>query len=126
MEKNLKINKSHIIILYTIKLLNNLGYYPNENGVYKIVNGILDNETEPFKQIETFSTLVSFSSKKICRYVLALSRYGYINKIYSKPINELLLSLSEKGEDELFNVLNHKKIHFIKHEKKVKRTIFKF
>ena len=71
-----------------------------------------------------FSTLTSYGSKKINRYILALVRYGYLEKMYLKREDRLVLSLTEKGEVVLFDYqLKHKK-PFKKNKKVLKKSIF--
>ena len=94
--KELQLTITHIKILDTISNLNKQGMYPLSDGVYKIVAGVVDEETANLREEPTFGTLISFNSKKVCRYLLALQRYGYIKKIYNKsntnkqlPINKI-------------------------------------
>ena len=70
--KELEICITHIKILETISSLNKKNMYPVSDGVYKIVAGIIDEETISLVDEPTFGTLISFGSKKVCRYLLAL------------------------------------------------------
>ena len=78
--KELELSITHIKIMETISSLNKKHYYPLSDGVYKIVAGIIDDETTSFMDEPTFGTLISFNSKKVCRYLLALQRHKYIKK----------------------------------------------
>ena len=91
----------------TIKWLNGQHLYASALGVHKIVHGDLDEDTVNLTECPTFSTLISFGSKKVARFLLALYRYGYIIKVYNKPTNALYLSITLKGRNALD--LYHKK-----------------
>ena len=39
---------------------------------------------EEYQNLNTFGVLRSYSSKKICRFILALLRHGYLEKKYDK------------------------------------------
>ena len=123
--KELEITITHIKILETISSLNKKNMYPLSDGVYKIVAGIIDEETISLMDLPTFGTLISFGSKKVCRYLLALKRYGYIKKIYSKTMDNLYYSITNLGEDTL--TLYHKKHKrpFVKKKRTIKETILK-
>ncbi len=123
--KELEITITHIKILETISSLNKKNMYPLSDGVYKIVAGIIDEETISLMDLPTFGTLISFGSKKVCRYLLALKRYGYIKKIYSKAKDNLYYSTTNLGEDTL--TLYHKKHKrpFVKKKRTIKETILK-
>lgn len=88
---------THFKILETVNLLNELHYYPLPSGVGKILEGVEDEETLPFKDFPTFKTLISYSSKKICRYIMMLNRYHYLGKKYDPTTNELYLEITDKG-----------------------------
>ena len=123
--KELEITITHIKILETISSLNKKNMYPLSDGVYKIVAGIIDEETLPLMDLPTFGTLISFGSKKVCRYLLALKRYGYIKKIYSKTKDNLYYATTNLGEDTLIAYRKKHKRPFVKKKRMVKETILK-
>ena len=123
--KELEITITHIKILETISSLNKRNMYPLSDGVYKIVAGIIDEETFPLMDLPTFGTLISFGSKKVCRYLLALKRYGYIKKIYSKSKDNLYYATTNLGEDTLIAYRKKHKRPFVKKKRTVKETILK-
>ena len=123
--KELEITITHIKILETISSLNKKNMYPLSDGVYKIVSGIIDEETIPLMDLPTFGTLISFGSKKVCRYLLALKRYGYIKKIYSKTKDNLYYATTNLGEDTLIAYRKKHKRPFVKKKRTVKETILK-
>ena len=123
--KEFKISVTHIKILATIENLNNKGFYPISDGVFKIVAGIVDDETVAFLDEPTFGTLISFNSKKTCRYLLMLQRHKYIKKVYCKPKDKLVYSLTDLGVSELMRFYKKHKKPFIKKKRICKETIIK-
>ena len=123
--KELEITITHIKILETISSLNKKNMYPLSDGVYKIVAGIIDEETISLMDLPTFGTLISFGSKKDCRYLLALKRYGYIKKIYSKTKDNLYYATTNLGEDTLIKYHKKHKRPFVKKKRTIKETILK-
>lgn len=123
--KELEITITHIKILDTISNLNKQGMYPLSDGVYKIVAGIVDDETANLRGEPTFGTLISFNSKKVCRYLLALQRYGYIKKIYNKSRDNLYYATTELGEMTLFKFHKKRKKPYVKKQRRFKETILK-
>lgn len=122
---NLKLSITHQKILDTVRLLNEANFYPNSEGVYKILAGVIDEETINYKDSDTFSTLISFNIKKVSRYILLLVRYGYLEKIYDKITNDLYLKISFKGLETSQNFHKKYKKPYPKSLKKLKRTIVK-
>lgn len=123
--KDLKLSITHYKVLHTVKALNDMKLYPKQEGVYKIVHGVIDEETEPLKDIPTFGSLISYNSKKVSRYILMLVRYGYLAKIFDRETKDLYLTLVEKGDIELFNYLKKHKGEYAKKKKEIKKTIVK-
>ena len=80
----LKLNVTYYKVLETVSLLNNKGLYPLNEGIYKILTGQKDDETIQYSSFPTYSTLVSYGSKRICGLTLMLLRYKYLEKIYDK------------------------------------------
>ena len=123
--KELKISITHIKILATIDNLNKKNLYPLSDGIYKIIAGVVDEETTSYMDEPTFGTLISFNSKKTCRYLLALQRHKYIKKVYSKLHDVLVYTLTELGRDELAKFYKRHKAPFIKKSRAFKETIIK-
>lgn len=114
---------THYKILETIEELNKNDDYPLPQGVGKILKGIVDEETSKYQSIRTFQTIISYSSKKICRYALVLLRHGYIEKIYDKKTNELYLKISQFGVSALQEYRKKHKKSFVKKKQLAKPTI---
>ncbi len=121
----LKLVITHYKLLDTVKSLNDMHLYASALGVFKIVHGDIDEDTINLVELNTFSTLTSYGSKKIARFLLALYRYGYLIKIYDKPTNALYLSITFKGREAL--ELYHKKHpqNYKKSSRKFKKEIVK-
>lgn len=116
---------THYKILDTISELNKRHMYPLSDGVYKIVAGVIDEETVELMDVATFGTLLSFGSKKVCRFLLALQRHGYIKKIYNKDTDKLYYATTILGEDALTAYHKKHKKPYVKKKKTLKRTILK-
>lgn len=121
----LKINATYIKVLDTINELNESDCYPINQGIYKILSGKNDEETKEFSYIKTFGTLVSTSSKKVCTLTLMLFRYGYIEKFYHYPTDQLYFKITQKGKTELENFNKKSKRKYQKTEQIFQPTILK-
>lgn len=107
-------------ILDTVSLLNEQGYYPLPEGVYKILTGSEDDDVIEFNNLPTYKTLISYSSKKVSRYIIMLLRYHYLERRYDPETDKLYLKIASKGQVEL--VQYHKKHKYKFKQKKVNLT----
>lgn len=123
--KEFVINQTYCKVLVTISELNKRSYYPLNEGVYKVLAGIVDDETAPFATLETYGTLTSYTSKRICHLTLMLFRHGYIGKIFDPTSKKLYLRITEKGETELVNFFKKHRHRFAKRKQKSAQTIVK-
>ena len=123
--KELVLSITHIKILVCIDSLNKKNMYPLSDGVYKIVAGIIDEETISLTDNPSFGTLISFNSKKVCRYLIALQRHGYIKKIYSKEKDDLFYATTQLGADFVEKYTKKHKKLFVKKKRPFKETILK-
>ena len=123
--KQFELNQTYSKVLVTISELNKQSYYPLNEGVYKILAGVLDDETESFSNLSTFATLTSYSSKKICHLTLMLFKQGLIGKIFDPNSKTLYLRITEKGEEFLNSYFKKHKKTFAKRKSKVVPTIVK-
>lgn len=121
----LKLNVTYFKVLETVYLLNLQGFYPLNEGIYKILTGQKDDETLKFANLNTYSTLISYTSKKICGLTLMLYRYGYLEKKYDKKTNDLYFKISNLGIDALQKYLKSRPKVFVKKEISNKQTIIK-
>lgn len=123
--KQFELNQTYAKVLLTISELNKQSYYPLNEGVYKILAGIIDDETTQFSDLITFATLTSYSSKKICHLTLMLFKQGLIGKIFDPDSKTLYLRVTDKGEEFLNSYFKKHKNSFAKRKSKVVPTIVK-
>ena len=128
MQKNVQkftLTITYIKILETVFELNEKGFYPLPQGVYKIVSGKTDEETLDYKWIKTYGSLISFSSKKVSRFIMMLLRYEYLHKKYDPNTDELYLARAFLKKSSLFEYQRKHKINYSKKESNKRRTIVK-
>ena len=123
--KQFELNQTYSKVLLTISELNKQSYYPLNEGVYKILAGILDDDVAPFSDLVTFGTLTSYSSKKICHLTLMLFKQGLIGKIFDPQSKTLYLRITDRGEELLNSYFRKHKRSFAKRKSKVVPTIVK-
>ena len=123
--KQFVINQTYCKVLLTISELNKLSYYPLNEGIYKILAGINDDEVLQFSSLITFGTLTSYSSKKICHLTLMLYRHGLIEKIFDAKTKKLYLRTNSKGEEALKTFFSRHKQSFARRKQKNNPTIVK-
>ena len=123
--KEFAINQTYYKVLLTISELNKRSYYPLNEGVYKILSGIIDDESSKFVNVVTFATLTSYTSKKICHLTLMLFRNGYIGKIFDPQTNKLYFRVTDKGELALTAFFEKHRHNFAKRKQKTTQTIAK-
>ena len=123
--KEVKLNQTYYKVLITIKALNDLHYYPLNEGIYKILVGVVDEDTKQFVDLDCFGTLISFTSKKVCRLTMMLYRYGYIGRIFDTQTKKLYFSLTDKGIEVTESFLKNHKKPFARRNKNVTPTIVK-
>ncbi|MCR5184759.1 MAG: hypothetical protein K6C32_01585 [Bacilli bacterium] len=123
--KNLELIITHYKLLDTVKWLNDQHLYATQLGIFKIVHGDIDEDTIGMMDSPTFSTLISYGSKKVARFLLALLRYGYLIKIYDKKSDMLYLSITFKGREALEAYHKKHKRPYVKSKKKFNPQIVK-
>lgn len=123
--KEFTVNQTYYKVLLTISELNKRSYYPLNEGIFKILAGVIDEETSSFMDVLTFGTLTSYSSKKICHLTLMLFRHGYVGKIFDPVSKKLYFRTTEKGE-EMINAFSKKhRCSFARKKQKSATTIVK-
>ena len=123
--KEFAINQTYYKVLLTISELNKKTYYPLNEGIYKILGGVIDEETTSFMDVITFGTLTSYSSKKICHLTLMLFRHGYIGKIFDPASKKLYFRTTEKGDAAIRDFSNKHRCSFARKKQKSAATIAK-
>ena len=112
---NFKLTVSHYKILQTVKELNDSHLYPTARGVNNILMGKPDKETKIYSHLKTYGTLISFPGRKLCSYILNMTRRNYLGYIYDKKSDGMYLRITEKGEGEL---IHYEKRHKTSYRKK--------
>ena len=123
--KEFAVNQTYYKVLLTISELNKSSYYPLNEGIFKILAGVIDEETTPFVDVITFATLTSYSSKKICHLTLMLFRNGYIGKIFDPVSKKLYFRTTEKGEETINAFAKKHRCSFARRKQKSATTIVK-
>ncbi len=106
---------SHYKILETIKYLNEKNLYPSPKGVNNILSGSKDDETEGYKDVPTYATLISYPGRKLCSYILNMVRREYLTYIYDEKTDAMYLKITPKGDMSLFD---YNRKHQYSHKKK--------
>ena len=120
-ERNVRVlETSDLKILETVSLLNKENYYPLSEGVYLILKGDEDEDIAKFSYLPTYKTLISFSQKKISRFIVMLLRYHYLERVYDEASDKLYLKIAPLGETELLKY--HKKHKYKYSQKKVNKS----
>ena len=112
-------------ILLTISYLNELEFYPNSEGVYDILKGVINEVTKEFINCPTFQTIISRPKKRISVRIAMLARYGYLEKVFSYEHNDLYLKVSNFGQSYLAAYLKKSRGNFAKKIKKTTNSIVK-
>lgn len=114
---------THYKILETVYELNKLHQFPSKNGVYNILKGSLDAETNMYQFISTYSSLISYQKKQFSFLILNLIRHGYLNNIYDDSTDKMYLRVTELGEQSLLKYKEKHPDEFKKKEAKHKPEI---
>ena len=120
-----ELNITDYKILETVYLLNKESYFPLANGINKILMGVDDKETEPFKDFPTYSCLISLSNKKLSRMIAMLTRYNYLTRKYDDETDEYYIAITNLGVSYLKTFLAKRKKPYPKKESNIKPTIVK-
>lgn len=123
--KEFTLNQTYAKVLLTISELNKSSYYPLNEGLYKILTGVVDDETSGFINVTTFGTLTSYSSKRICHLTLVLFRHGLIGKIFDPETQKLYFRINELGEEMLNDFYKKHRCSFARRKPKTTATIAK-
>lgn len=123
--KEFTLNQTYTKVLLTISELNKKSYYPLNEGLYKILTGVIDDETSGFVEVPTFGTLTSYSSKRICHLTLVLFRHGLIGKIFDPESQKLYFRTTDLGEEMLSDFRKKHRCLFARRKPKTSITIAK-
>lgn len=113
-------------ILRTIHDLNLKKIYPTNNGIGKILNGLIDEETYPLKNLVTFSTLLSIKGRQLSAQITHLVRRDYLKYHYANHSLIKYLEITTLGISTLLFEENNRKISYKKLEpKKANNFLYK-
>lgn len=118
-----KLRHSHIRVLETILLLNERDLYPTFEGVFKVLTGVLDEETKNLIDLKSFSTSISYSSKSISLFARFLLKNGFLINIYHNENDSFYLEVTSKGKDTLKDYYCKHNIQYVKKYKKIHPSI---
>lgn len=121
--KEFELNQTYCKVLLTISELNKRSYYPLNEGIFKILTGVNDDETIKFIDLMTFGTLTSYSSKKICHLTLMLFKKGLLGRVFDSNTKKLYFRITEKGQESLDSFFAKHKKGFAKRKLKISPTI---
>lgn len=107
-----RLTVSHFKILQTVKELNEMDRYPTAKGVNNILSGAIDEETRKYSELTTYGTLISFPGRKLCSYILNMTRRNYLGYVYDETSDDMYLKILDKGEAELFKFNKRHKTEF--------------
>lgn len=119
--KTEELNLTTYKILYCVKELNNIGVSPNHIGVYKVLAGILEDETRSYQDLMSWSILISLSQKRITTLINALCKKGYLDKKMATSNGEYYFTINKKTISDMTEFINHHKVNF----KRSKKTAIK-
>lgn len=121
--KTFTLGSGYYKILHVVDSLNKNDDFPLPQGVYKILKGTVDEETKKYQDLDAFGSLISYSSKKVSRYVTMLVRHNYLKKIYDPNTDDLYLQITPLGASELREYFKKRRSAFQKKSPLKKKTI---
>lgn len=121
--KSFTLNSGYYKILHVVDSLNQNDDYPLPQGVYKILKGTVDEETKKYQNLDTFGSSISYTSKKVSRFVTMLIRYDYLKKKYDPSTDELYLEITPLGTQTLRDYFKKRRSAFLKKNVLKKKTI---
>ena len=110
-------------ILYTVLFLNDWRYYPSIKGVAKIINGILDEETEKLVNCPTFGSITSLSSRRLSFDVHRLVKEGYLEEEMDEENRIKILLITKDGKMAIDYFNKHHNLSLMRRKTKAVKTI---
>jgi len=114
---------THYKLLLAVKELNDCGFYPNSEGIYKMLTGVYDIDTQNFTANQTYGLLISYSQKRITRMLDMLVKRDFLRELYDPKTKNVFLQISDNGEDALGKFMKKRKTLFVKKKHKINRCI---
>ena len=121
--KELRANQ--IKVLDTIYQLNLKRIYPNNLGVYKIISGIIDYESQEYSSLDTYASLSSISFKSSSFIIVRLIKLGLVEKFTYYEDDKDYLRVTDLGKETLLNYLSRHKLSYKKGRRKIVNNFIK-
>ena len=109
-------------VLYCIDELNSVGIAPNNIGVYKVLSGMNDDESKVFSSLKSWSTLISYSQKRITTLINSLIKANLLERRMSMEDGEYYFILSSEGKSALQGFSKKRKVNLKSREKYIKNS----
>lgn len=117
--QKIELRPSQIKVLDTIYQLNLKRIYPNNLGVYKIITGIIDYETQEYTDLDIYASLSSISLKASSFIISRLIKLGLLDKFVYYEDDKEYLRITELGKETLLNYLSHHKVSYKRGKRKI-------
>lgn len=102
--KILKLNKTHLKILYSIYVFNEQKGYLTKDGLEALLKGDIADDT--LKNIPSYGTLISIKGRQLASLLNALCRYGYLRLFYFENDDNKYYAITEKGKVEALKFID--------------------
>ena len=112
-------------ILHTVFLFEKDNLAPNIEGIRNVLRGNKNSSFSRLEEYDTFSTLTSYTDKKITNLINKLVKEEYLERRMFPDNGEFFLLLTEKGKEELSPFLKRHKKGYRQKEQEKKITFVK-
>jgi len=85
-------------MLAAISCLEEAGFMGSSEGLSKVLKGVEDVETSPFKTSPFYGYWPSFSKKKLKGRLTQLVRHGFLKMVWVQEENDYFLLLTDLGK----------------------------
>ena len=122
-DKKYSINVTQYKILVTVSELNKKSLYPSLKGLRNILSGSDDKETVKYRDISTYSSLISVQKRTLASIVLMLVRSEFLTYKYDPKSDDMYLMITIKGNESIYDFKKHHKVSLISKEKTLRDEI---
>lgn len=116
---------SHVRIIQAVYELNLTSHYPNKDGIQKVLNGEIDQDTKEHQNLMSFGSSLSFQGRRLASQITVLVRRGYLAYVYDNNTDQCFLKATTKGIADLEAYKSTHKVSFEKKNAVSKQTIVK-
>jgi len=85
-------------MLAAVSYLEEAGFMGSSEGLSKVLKGVDDAETSPFKTSTCYGYWPSFSKKKLKGRLTQLVRHGFLKMVWVQEENDYFLRLTDLGK----------------------------